>query len=158
MTPVEPGLFDLLDAYSASIEKGRGRSGSSVGRSSGVITFLQSFFEQLFASCFDVQLEAFDDESKRLSVELRHERRDEIDEELRPLVSGFEEACDLYPDIIGSSYGGGSQATFLRFHKRYLPKILRSVEQWAEKKGNKELSDRAQQSARQLREAVRKAG
>lgn len=154
--PVEPTLFDLLDEYSASIKAGKVRAGRSVRRSSRVVTFLQSFFEQLFASCFDTQLEAFDDESKRLSVELRHEHN--VEPSLRPIISAFEEACDMYPDIIGSSYGGGSTASFRRFHKRYLPKLLRSVQRWARPAGQEELADRADQSARRLREALEEAG
>lgn len=155
-SPVEPALFDLLDQYSDAIKAGKVRARRSVRRSSRVVTFLQSFFEQLFASCFDIQLEAFDDESKRLSVELRHEKN--VEELLRPVVSAFEEACDLYPDIIGSSYGGGSATTFRRFHKRYLPRLLQSVQRWAHAVGHAELAERAHQSNRRLGEALGAAG
>ena len=149
---IEPRLFDLLDEYSANIANGTIKPGTAVRRSSKVITFLQSFFEQLFASSFGIQLEAFDHESKRMIVALRHEQ--EVPAELRPVVSAFEELCDLYPDIIGASYGGGSTATFRRFHKRYLPRLLRSSRQWAATSGQDELEMRIGSSAQSFSEAL----
>jgi hypothetical protein len=149
---VEPGLFDLLDEYSAGIADGTIESGRRVARTSKVITFLQSLFEQLFASAFDMQLEAFDDESKRMSVALRHER--DVAPDLRPIVSAFEELCDLYPDIIGASYGGGSTATFRRFHKRYLPRLLRSCKQWATSSGQDVLKVRVEASGESFKKAL----
>jgi hypothetical protein len=153
--PVEPQLFDLLDEYAERIRDGRVGAGHSVRQSSRVITFLQSFYEQLFASCFDLELEAFDDQSKRLVVEMRHDQ--EVPKPLVPVVSDFELLCDLYPDIIGASYGGGSTATFQRFHKRFLPGLLRSVAGWARDAGHAALADRAEQSGRRLRDALRAA-
>lgn len=152
---IEPRLFDLLDEYCAGIADGTIKPGQSVARSSKVITFLQSFFEQLFASSFNVQIEAFDDESKRMSVTLRHEQ--EVPTELRPVVSLFEEVCDLYPDIIGASYGGGSTATFRRFHKRYLPRLLRSAHRWAVASDQAELAKRVDSSAKVLSQALKAA-
>jgi hypothetical protein len=150
--PVELALFDLLDEYSAAIVAGEVTSGRRVATSSKIIIFLQSFFEQLFASCFALQLEAFDDESKRMSVELRHGR--DVTEKLRPVVSAFEEVCDLYPDIIGASYGGGSEATFRRFHKRYLPRLLRSAAAWANGADERDLAARITESAQAYNSAI----
>ncbi len=90
-----------------------------------------------------------------MSVALRHDR--DVPTELRPLVSGFEEFCDLFPDIIGASYGGGSATTFRRVHKRYLPRLLRSARQWAAKAGQDELKERIESSARSFTEALGKA-
>lgn len=141
---VEPSLFDLLDEYSGRIASGEVTVGRAAKRSSNVIAFIQSFFEQLFGSCFDLQLEAFDDNSKRLSVELRHER--DVRSELRPLITAFEEACDFYPDVIGASYGGGSITTFKRFHKRFLPRMLKSASTWAAATEQAELKERIENS------------
>jgi hypothetical protein len=125
-----------------------GRSGRrAVRRSSSVITFLRSFFEQLFASSFDVQLEAFDYESKRMSVALRHDHERAVPRRLVPVVSAFEELCDLYPDVVGASYGGGSTTLFRRFHERYLPRLLRSVQRWAADSDQDELEERVRSSA-----------
>jgi hypothetical protein len=153
--PVEPQLFDLLDEYTERIRDGRVGAERSVRRSSQVITFLQSFYEQLFASCFDLELQAFDDQSKRLVVEMRHDQ--DVSKGLVPIVSGFELLCDLYPDVIGASYGGGSTATFQRFHKRFLPGLLRSVTVWARDAGHAALAGRAEQSGRRLRDALKDA-
>ena len=154
--PVEPQLFDLLDEYAERIRDGHVGTGRSVRRSSRVIAFLQSFYEQLFASCFDLELEAFDDESKRLVVDMRHHQ--EVPKALVSVVSDFELLCDLYPDIIGASYGGGSTATFLRFHKRFLPGLLKSVAAWARNAGHAALAGRADQSAHRMHDALRAAG
>lgn len=150
---VEPQLFDLLDEYVESIRSGGAGATQSVRGSSRVIVFLQSFYEQLFAYCFDLELQAFDDESKRLVVEMRHGR--EVPNGLIPIVSDFELLCDLYPDIIGASYGGGSTATFQRFHRRFLPHLLRSVAAWSRETGSDELSRRAEQSEYALRAALK---
>jgi hypothetical protein len=149
---IEPGLFDLLDEYSAGIAGGTITPGRAVAESSKVITFLHSFFDQLFAACFNIELEAFDDESKRMSVALRHEQ--DVPADLRPVVSAFEEFCDLYPDVVGASYGGGSSTTFRRFHKRYLPRLLRSACQWAVKSGQQDLGTRIGTSAEAFNEAL----
>jgi hypothetical protein len=151
---IEPRLFDLLDEYCAAIIAGTIRSATAVRRSSNVITFLRSFFEQLFASSFDVQLEAFDYESKRMSVALRHDGEREVPRRLVPIVSAFEELCDLYPDIIGVSYGGGSTTMFRRFHERYLPRLLRSVRRWAIESGQDELEERVRTSAELVGKAL----
>ena len=113
---------------------------------------MQSFFEQLFGSCFDVQLEAFDDNSKRVSVELRHER--DIESELRPLITAFEEACDFYPDVIGASYGGGSITTFKRFHKRFLPRLLSAAAKWAAATDQADLKARIENSLSIYKSAI----
>lgn len=123
-------------------------------RTSKVITFVQSFFEQVFASSFNVQLEAFDYESKRMSVALRHDADHEVPAGLVPIVSAFEELCDLYPDVVGLSYGGRSRTMSRRFHQRYLPKLLRSVRRWADESGQDELGERARASGALLGRAL----
>jgi hypothetical protein len=149
---IEPRLFDLLDEYSAAIIEGAIKPASGIRSTSKAITFLQSLFEQMFASSFGVQLEAFDYESKRMSVALRHEQ--EIPRPLVPIVSAFEELCDLYPDVIGASYGGGSTAILRRFHERYLPRLLRSLRRWAAESGQDELEQRVGSSAELLGKAL----
>lgn len=145
---IEPRLFDLLDEYSAAIADGAIKP----ARTSKAITFLQSFFEQLFASSFGVQLEAFDYASKRMSVALRHDR--EVPPRLVPIVSAFEQLCDLYPDVIGAGYGGASTTILRRFHERYLPGLLRSAGQWAGESGQDELEARVRSSGELFGKAV----
>lgn len=143
---VSESLFDIVDEYAKDIRDGKAVPKRSLSRSSKLLLFCESFFEQFFRGEFDLRIQAFDQEEKRKAVRLRLQD-DRPSPEARRLIALFERLCDEYPDFVGAGYGG-SPSAWKRFHRQHVPRLLERAHSWATTKGSSTLSDRISASRR----------
>lgn len=59
----------------------------------------------------------------------------------------YEDLCDMWPDIAQGTYVG-SEASYRRFHKTYMPRLLQRIEDWAMADAYIEIATRAATAAR----------
>jgi len=144
--PVEPDLFLGLERYARELGQGLHKPGDEL--SSKIVNFCTAFFRQFLK--YEVGLEdvRFDEDSKEAVVQQR--LRLEQEEFTRPvadLLLMFQDLCDLWPDLMQESYEG-SESSFRRFHRSYLPRLLESIERWSRIRGYTDITDRVAAAAR----------
>lgn len=147
--PVEPALFLDLESYAHELGQGLHKPGDELA--SKIVNFCTAFFRQFLK--YEVGLEdiRFDEESKEAAVQQR--LRLEQEEFTRPvadLLLMFQDLCDLWPDLMQESYEG-SESSFRRFHRSYLPRLLESIERWSRIRGYTDITDRVAAAARAFR-------
>lgn len=128
-SPLSPTLFDLLDQYVAELPSLNISKKRRLTANSKLLTFCQNFFNQFFDNCLDHQITGFSAISKRSVVRLRLRRKAELSREMRSLMTLYEEFCDLYVDLIGAGYGGGTKSTVEAVHTKFLPRLLERARQ-----------------------------
>jgi len=143
--PVEPKLFVLLENYANALN--RGDVDPEKELASEIVTFCVSFFQQFLQSVVGLEITGINDQSKRAAIE----RRLELGPELRTsprarLIIMYEDLCDIWPDIAQGTYVG-SEASYRRFHKTYLPRLLQRIQDWAKADGYTEIAARAAAAA-----------
>lgn len=67
----------------------------------------------------------------------------------------FEDFCDVYIDILGAGYGGGSKTTMESFHTKSLPRLLDRLAEWALARGHSDLHERVRRAEEAYTAAMR---
>lgn len=121
-------LFDRVRGYAAQLsEKGLSVK-KPLKQGAPIVLFCQLFFQQFFAYAFDFTITSVDQDAKLRAIALRDERHPAA--ATADVVRSFEDLCDMWPDILGATYGGLG-AEFKRFHTDYVPLLLRRIDAWA---------------------------
>lgn len=144
--PVEPKLFLLLETYANALSRGEVNPQDELAPE--VVTFCINFFQQFLQSVFGLEITGINDQSKRAAIERRLELGPKMRVSPRArLIVMFEDLCDMWPDIAQGTYVG-SEASYRRFHKTYMPRLLQRIEDWATADGYIEIATRATAAAR----------
>jgi hypothetical protein len=154
--PVEPALFDLVTRYAEELNAGKVSAKTSLKRTTPIVEFCRTFFVQFFEHELDHEIIGIDQQAKFDATRMRIDLEDQPDSEpTRLLIGWFEELCDIWPDVLGFSYGG-SASEFLRFHTSYVPRLLQRTQSWAEVRGYDELVERAKAALAAYEPALKK--
>ena len=154
-SPIEESLFDFIDDFADQLAAGKVRRWDTIERSSDMLAFCESFFDQFFGSLGSA-ISGFGRKSKRNAGELAERLRlDEKDtsEDSRRLIVMFEEFCDMYSDL-SSNYSSGSDVTYDVFHEDYLTRLLELAGDWAASTGQQSLAARIENCSRKYEDAV----
>lgn len=154
--PVAAELFDRLESYAKQLaEKGLPEK-KPLKRDATVIVFCQAFFQQFFEYGFAHEITAVDAQAKLEAARLRiAAESDGALAERIAVVRSFEDLCDLWPDVLGFTYGGLS-SEFKRFHTNFIPRLLDRIITWLKKDGFADLAERAESTRKGWRQAVKK--
>lgn len=158
MVPVEPSLFDLLNDYAAAIERGEFDPTRSLAWTSPALTFCENFYAQFFQRELGEMITGFSLSNKRIAVRARLAVRATSPAATIQLITWFEKLCDIHPNVLALSYGGGSPVGFRDFHANYLMTLLRRIRAWAEAKAYRALEERSQDALTALERALRAVG
>lgn len=158
MVPVEPSLFDLLDDYAAAIERGEIDPTRSLAWTSPALTFCENFYAQFFQKEVGQEITGFSLSNKRIAVRARLAVRATSPAATIQLITWFEKLCDIHPNVLALSYGGGSPIGFRDFHANYLMVLLQRIRTWAEARAYRALAERAQSASTALGRALRAVG
>jgi hypothetical protein len=151
--PVAPQVFDLLDPYIAAVENGEIDVESPVKRRASIAPFLETFFQQFFEAGWNVEVKAIDQTAKVQATRVRLGLDRDTRSKTAKLIASFEELCDLWPDLLGSDYGG-PPSELERFHKTYLPRLIRRISEWAQAEGYPQIQKRAEDGSTRLAKAM----
>ena len=128
---IAPGLFDLVVRYANDLADRGLSTRDPLKRDATIVVFCQTFFQQFFEYAFEYEITSIDQETKLEATRLRVEgKRDGASPEAIALVRSFEDLCDMWPDVLGFTYGGLS-SEFRRFHTKYIPALLERIVRWA---------------------------
>ncbi|GIM89299.1 hypothetical protein [Paractinoplanes toevensis] len=153
--PIEESLFDFIDDFANQLKTGKIGRWDTVERSSDMLAFCESFFDQFFGS-LGSSITGFGRKSKQNAGELAERlHRDEPDStrDARRIIVMFEEFCDMYSDL-SSNYSSGSDVTYDIFHEDYLTRLLGLAGDWATNTGQESLAARIEQCSRTYEDAV----
>jgi hypothetical protein len=154
--PVEPELFELVAQYARQIEAGEVSANDPLKRTTPIVEFCRTFFQQFFEHELNHEITGVDQQAQADAARLRGDLEDaKRDEPTRLLVGWFEELCEIWPDVLGFSYGG-STSEFRRFHTGYVVRLLERIQAWAKARGYKPLLDAAKKALAVYRPAVLK--
>ena len=154
--PIAPGLFNLVRRYAKQLAASGLPKKDPLRRDATIVVFCQTFFQQFFATEFEYEIEAVDQESKREAARLRVEAaKADTHKEALALVRSFEDLCDMWPDVLGFTYGGVS-SEFRRFHVKYVPTLLDRITRWAASAGLEEIASAANDSLAEWTKAAKK--
>jgi hypothetical protein len=137
---IELSLFDFIDDFADEVQDESIDRDDTVEKSSPIISFCETFFDQFFAA-LGHNISGFNDDAKRDASELAERLRLRADTKpMRVVIALFEEFCEMYDDVLGS-YGSGS-ITYDEFHADYMTRLLKRANQWANAKGLDALAER----------------
>lgn len=154
--PVSPELFQIVTDYSSALKAGKIDPKNPLKRTTPIIEFCQNFFLQFFENELGHEITGVGNDAKRLAVRLRLEaEKSERPEETRRLIAHFEELCDIWPDVLGVRYPGGSSATdFRNFHATYVVRLLDRACAWAKVRSYVALVERCESASQAYKAAV----
>jgi hypothetical protein len=154
--PVAPELFDRLTTYAEQLASKGLDEKKPLKRDAMVVVFCQAFFQQFFEYAFHHEITSVDAQAKVDASRLRiaAEGNDDLADRVA-IVRSFEDLCDLWPDVLGFSYGGLS-TEFKRFHTTFIPRLLGRIIDWLKNDDFGELAARATRTHDAWREAVEK--
>lgn len=132
---VQPSLFDFVSDFADEVKAGKIEELATLEESSGIIVFCESFFEQFFATV-GLSIDGFNLRGKRAAAGLAETmtRSDET-APVRALVSLYERFCDMYVDLVGTSFGDGT-ITYQVFHADYMRRLLKRALDWVTTAGH----------------------
>lgn len=144
--PVEPKLFLLLERYANALSRGEVEPEGELRPE--VVTFCVNFFQQFLQNVVGLEITGIDDESKAAAIRRRLELGQETrTRPIRSLIVMFQDLCDMWPDLVEGTYDT-SESPFRRFHKIYMPRLLKRIEDWARAGGYPDIANRAVAAAR----------
>lgn len=150
--PVEPTLFDPLIEYATLMTGPKFDFKKPLKEASPIPTFCQNFFVQFFDHELGVEITSIGDEAKKKAVAARRDLRGNV---ALPIVTSFEKLCEIYPDVLGMTYG--RPTTSLRdFYAGYLTSLLRRTEKWAHAKNYGPLVDKSAAAQAAIAAALKK--
>jgi hypothetical protein len=141
--PIEPRLFDLVTQYASAVTSGKTSTKGPLKKTTPIVEFCRTFFQQFFEHVLGREITGIDADAKLAAINLRLDLEEKHgSESVRRLISSFEDLCEMWPDVLGFSYGG-SASEFKRFNTAYVPELLGEIRDWAQEAGYPELVDRA---------------
>jgi hypothetical protein len=154
--PVAAELFDRLASYAKQLGAKGLQEKKPLKRDAVVVVFCQAFFQQFFEYAFGHEITSVDAQAKAEAARLRitAEGNDALVERAA-IIRSFEDLCDLWPDVLGFSYGGLS-TEFKRFHTTFMPRLLDRIVHWLKKDEFTELLTKAIAALDAWLEAVKK--
>jgi len=154
--PIAPSLFGLITTYVDQINKGKVSVKSPLKRTTPIVEFCRTFFQQFFENELGHEITSIDQQAKFEATHLRHDLDNNPETKaLELLIGWFEELCDIWPDVLGFSYGG-SATEFRNFHTIYVPRLLERLIVWAKARGFDEIVASAEEALRLYEPAVKK--
>jgi hypothetical protein len=163
--PVSPLLFDLVTAYAGEIERAKALPKGPLKQKTPIVEFCRSFFAQFFENVLGQEITGVDSDTKLEATTKRLELQGEREHIAEPakaeldakvaLISSFEDLCEMWPDVLGFSYGG-SASEYKRFHTTYVPELLGQIETWAGAAGETAIAERAKEALMVYKPAVTK--
>src|SRR6266487_4665303 len=135
---IAPELLLYVDEYIDETDLGSA-IGSDLDATSNLLVFSRELFGQLFANVVGEPITGFGPASAQRANILRRRNRGRWPGSLRRLVGHFQHLCKIYSDLLGETYGGGSQAKG-DFHFEFIPTVLADLESWAIDTGTAELA------------------
>lgn len=155
-SPIEPTLFDRVVAYAGLIENHTVSIDNYVKKTTGIVIFCQSFFEQFSKNVLGATLRAFDADAKAVAVHLRLELGDR-DLPKQRLIAEFEALCELWDGALGFEYDS-SRDDVREFHKNFMPDLLTDIVDWSRTTADTPLIDAASQARDVYSRAIREFG
>jgi hypothetical protein len=153
--PVSPVLFDLVTAYAGEIETAKALPKGPLKQKTPIVEFCRSFFAQFFENVLGQEITGIDSDTKLEATTKRLELEGEREHTAEPakaeleakvsLISSFEDLCEMWPDVLGFSYGG-SASEYKRFHTTYVPELLAQIETWANAASEMAIAERAREA------------
>lgn len=163
--PVELLLFDLVTKYADEVKGEKVPPKGPLRRKTPIVEFCRTFFQQFFENVLDQEVTGIDQETKLEATTKRLELVEERDTAEEPakteittkikLISSFEDLCEMWPDVLGFSYGG-SASEFKRFHTTYVPDLLEQIKTWATVADLPTLAERARAALESFKPAMRR--
>ena len=142
-SPIALALFDRVDDYTKAISSGQVTSGASLTPDTAIYVFYQNFFLQFFENVLHVPpITGFGADAESAATSLRLSLAGPDNLPARRVLVQFEKFCDILSDLEGGLYFP-SQDSFTRFHKLFIPRLLRSIVAWAASAGLMEIAQRA---------------
>jgi hypothetical protein len=155
-SPIALGLFDRVRDYARLLAKDGLSTKKPLKRDATIIVFCQTFFQQFFEYKFAYELTAVDAQAKLEATRLRvAAEQDGVGDEAIALVRSFEDLCDMWPDVLGFTYGGLS-TEFRRFHVDYIPRLLKRISGWATADGLADIATAAQSASGEWDKAAKR--
>jgi hypothetical protein len=137
--PIAQELFRRVDEYTASISSGQVTDGSSLNQDTSIYLFYQNFFLQFFENALHQPITGFDEQAESKAARLRLSLTGTDNLPARRVIAQFEKFCEMLSDLVAGQYYPSEDA-FLRFHKLYIPRLLRSIGVWAAAAGLPEIA------------------
>ena len=153
--PVEPRLFLLIERYANALSGGEVRPEDRLAPQ--VVAFCVNFFQQFLQNEVGLEITGIDDQSKVAAIRRRLELgQDASTLPIRRLIVMFQDLCDMWPDIVeGGSYDV-PESPFAQFHKVYMPRLLKRIEDWARAREYSDIANSAETAAQTFNEASSK--
>jgi hypothetical protein len=157
-SPIHLDLFKQVKEYSRLIASSQVDE-SSLVHDTAIFTFYQNFFLQFFdhREFFNGvvfgPITSFDDAAETEATRLRLSLPGADMLPTRRVIVAFEKFCAMQPTLVAGQYYPDRDA-FLRFHKLYIPRLLRSIWAWANAAKLPEVATAAKQSLDTYLEAV----
>lgn len=152
--PVEPKLFLLVERYANGLSSGEVAPEDELAPE--VVAFCVNFFQQFLQNEAGLEITGIDDASKEAAIRRRLELgQDKRTLPVRRLIVMFQDLCDMWPDIVEGSYES-SESPSRQFHKIYMPRLLKRIEDWAGASGYSDIANSAEAAARTLNAASSK--
>jgi hypothetical protein len=143
-SPIALELFDRVDDYAKAISSGQVTSGASLRPDTAIYVFYQNFFLQFFENVLLMRqpITGFGADAESAATSLRLSLAGPDNLPARRVLVQFEKFCDILSDLEGGLYFP-SEDLFTRFHKLFIPRLLRSIVAWAASAGRTEIAQRA---------------
>ena len=151
---MSPELFDILDGYVDSLQRGAVNE-EEIDDGSPALVFCHNFFAQFFRSVAGVEIQSVDVRGKVVAVRQRRKLKEKGEPpETIQLVTWFEKLCDIHPDVVRMGYGGPPRESLANFHL-YLLRLLQRIAAWARVKHLDEIHARADGGFSALKNAIK---
>jgi hypothetical protein len=152
--PVEPRLFQLLSRYAGDLKEGRIDLRKPLKQSDLVVEFCRTFFQQFFENELTLEIVGVDQIARQQAARLRIGlEQDASTKPTRDVIRSFEDLCDMWPDVLGFSYGG-LPTEYRRFHATFMPRLLDRIIRWSKERGYSQIATAANTAKRDYAPAI----
>jgi hypothetical protein len=119
--PVAPEVFDFIDTFSDQSSIWSVASTTPLDPQANVLAFCENFFVQFFEAEMETEITSFSSVSAQRAGLLR--RRSSTTPAQRKLIRDFQHVCKSHADLVGESYGSGSDER-AEFFFAVMPNLL----------------------------------
>jgi hypothetical protein len=154
-SPIALELFDRVDDYTAAISSGEITSQGSLNADTAIYIFYQNFFLQFFENALglDPPINGFGEQAVLAATRVRLAMTGPETLPARRVIVQFEKFCEILSSLKAGQYYPSSDA-FVRFHKLYIPRLLRSIGAWAASAELPEIAERSRRAFDAYKTAV----
>ena len=150
---ISPDLFKLVGAYTESVRNGAVTDRMTLTADTAIVLFYQAFFHQFFDYLGQGPITGFDDYAKQQAIRIRMSLTGSGAAPAHAVIDRFGEFCDIQHDLLVGPYFKSHEA-FLKFHRQYIPDLLRCIGAWATSANLPEVAQRCHDALDAYQDAV----